>query len=358
MNCKSCRKQIPDESIYCLYCGKKQTTTPQKVHKRGNSTGSVYKLPNGKWRAVITLGYDVVDGKKKRRVKSKQGFSTKKEALDYLPILANGGESLDSKITFKELYDAWRPTHTAGKSTMACYAAACKHYKPLWYNKVVDIKTSALQACVSSQPGKRTQQNMKALATMLWREALKDDIVSKNYAQLIKVGGETQAPREPFTDEELKKLWACDAPNVDAVLIMCYTGFRIGELLALTDESFHDGEHPYFIGGGKTEAGRDRIVAVSPRIYPLVKARLGHGHLFTPTDPNNFRKYAYYPALEAAGVRALSPHSCRHTFATMLKKIDAPDADKLAFIGHTKMDMTLHYTHADVESAYRIAEKL
>ena len=69
------------------------------------------------------------------------------------------------------------------------------------------LKTAALQACLDACPkGRRTQENMKALGTMLFRYAMCDDVVSKNYAELLRVGGETQAGREPFTDEELEKI--------------------------------------------------------------------------------------------------------------------------------------------------------
>ena len=40
------------------------------------------------------------------------------------------------------------------------------------------------------------------------------------------------------------------------------------------------------------------------------------------------------------------------------EKIDAPDADKMAMIGHTSMEMTTHYTHTDLKSDVNIATQL
>ena len=44
VRCKKCRKDIPDESVYCLFCGTKQVKEKKKALKRANGTGTVYKL--------------------------------------------------------------------------------------------------------------------------------------------------------------------------------------------------------------------------------------------------------------------------------------------------------------------------
>ena len=41
MLCKKCRKEIPDGSIYCNYCGKKQETTKRKTRRRARGTGTI-----------------------------------------------------------------------------------------------------------------------------------------------------------------------------------------------------------------------------------------------------------------------------------------------------------------------------
>lgn len=38
-----CRQEIPDGSLYCPWCGRKQTRETKKRHRRTNGTGSVYK---------------------------------------------------------------------------------------------------------------------------------------------------------------------------------------------------------------------------------------------------------------------------------------------------------------------------
>ena len=55
-----------------------------------------------------------------------------------------------------------------------------------------------------------------------------------------------------------------------AVLILIHTGVRINELLKLKPSDMHLNER-YAIGGSKTDAGKERIIPISEKIYPLVE---------------------------------------------------------------------------------------
>ena len=120
MVCRKCRTALPDGSKYCLSCGAKQDIT-RRPRSRGNGTGSVYQLPSKTWIAVRICGwYTAEDGSIHRKTRSKSGFRTKKEALEYLPLLAvTPAQERSRHITYKELYDKWYPTHRAGESTLA-----------------------------------------------------------------------------------------------------------------------------------------------------------------------------------------------------------------------------------------------
>ena len=83
MVCRKCRTALPDGSKYCLSCGAKQDIT-RRPRSRGNGTGSVYQLPSKTWIAVRICGwYTAEDGSVRRKTRSKSGFRTKKEALEY-----------------------------------------------------------------------------------------------------------------------------------------------------------------------------------------------------------------------------------------------------------------------------------
>ena len=132
MQCRKCRADIPNESKFCLRCGAKQEIK-QNPKKRGNGQGSVFQRSNKSWIAIKTIGYEMgSDGKSRKITRSKSGFRTKKEALEYLPKI--GTEARARPVTFRQVYDAWEPTHRASKSTMDCYRAAVRYFR--WNIKI------------------------------------------------------------------------------------------------------------------------------------------------------------------------------------------------------------------------------
>lgn len=183
MKCRKCRGEIPDGSRFCMLCGVAQNIR-QNPKGRGNGQGSVYQLPNKKWIAVRTIGYEpAADGTMRRITRSKSGFRTKKEAVEYLPLV--GREDKTRPTTFIELYDAWEPTHRAGKSTMDCYRAAKKYFRPIWHQKLADITVDDLQECLDScGKGKRTQENMKALAGLIYKYAIPRNMAKSIWASI------------------------------------------------------------------------------------------------------------------------------------------------------------------------------
>ena len=91
MNCIKCGKTIQDASVFCNFCGKKQSAAPKKraTKTRGNGMGCAYRRPGQTtWTVEVVAGWRYPDDditKPKRPVrKTKGGFKTKKEALDYV----------------------------------------------------------------------------------------------------------------------------------------------------------------------------------------------------------------------------------------------------------------------------------
>lgn len=72
MKCFACSHPIPDDAIYCCYCGRKcPTAKPSPTHRRERNTGTVYKRPNGKYQVTVTIGWYIENGKRKRRTITK-----------------------------------------------------------------------------------------------------------------------------------------------------------------------------------------------------------------------------------------------------------------------------------------------
>lgn len=369
MLCRKCKNEIPDGSKFCNYCGIKQVYE-RSAKKRGNGEGTVYKGKNGKWIAEYTIGWDNADGKLCRVKRRKTGFPTKQDALAYIPNLKVEISKQDKDIKFKDLYKKWMDRHEekVTKSTINCYKSAYKYFSSLYYVEVAKIKTEHMQKCINECPhGKRTKENMKALGTSLFRYAMELDIVSKNYAEYLYLQKEEQTEKVAFSGEQLKLMWdnVDRIPNLKYVLVLCYTGMRLSEMLGALTRDYVPADG-YFVTGIKTDAGKNRVITISPKIRPFF-AEFGKGiHLFTELSAKKFRSEIYYPALQEIGLDPLNedgthintPHICRHTFATLMKNVPAPATDKQKLIGHSKFEMTAHYTHTDIESLKKITDNL
>lgn len=373
MLCRKCKKEIPDNSVFCNHCGAKQEVTKKKkgTRTRGNGEGTVYKRGDT-YEARIILGWWVDDNCVAHpHVKTKGGFKTKKEALEFIPELKKGNTNPDIDITFQKLYERWVLDHESkvGESTMKGYAASFKHFKPIWGHKFRTVTTDDMQECLNDgDKGRRTKELMKALASSLFKYAASRQIVSHNYAQYLYVGNEKKGTHPAFTAKQIEQIRkAAAAGDVRAIYTYCliYLGFRPNEMLSLQRDAYHKEEDvEYLVGGGKTEAGTDRIVPISPKIKPYIYELIlkSNPYIFPREDGKLmddkwFRDRYFYPLLADLLIQpmpdkehpaVLVPYSCRHTFTNFLKNVEGARKDKASLVGHTDYSFT--------EKAYQSAE--
>lgn len=338
------------------------------VKSRGNGQGCAIRIKANYWKAIAVVGYN--DGKPVRRTKS--GFKTKAEALAYIPTLKKEKQAKPS-IKLGEAIEKWLETLTVSQSTLWCYKAGLKLFDELKYVALNDLEIDDLQECLTgSEKGKRTRQNAKVALGLVYKWAIPRGYVEDNLnlAQYLKVGdGEGATHRPGFTDEQLKTIKKAihSLAGANLVYCHCYLGFRPSAFLQLKRSDYHaDGD--YFVGGIKTEAGIDRTVTVSPKIQPYVDELLATGseYVFTlngsPLSLAQYRKI-FYNVVETLGFQKegehiYTPHSCRHTFATLMKRVPGAEKDKLALIGHTDGAMLRYYQDVSLTDLRSITDAI
>lgn len=381
MLCIKCQKEIPDCSAYCNFCGTAQTKKPRK-RMRGNGDGGVYKMPNGKWRAVITVGFEVIDGKLHQIRKTKSGFEKKQDARDWIvnyspEIKERAADRHNSGITLRQLYEEWFPTHRAGASTMDNYKYGFRVFDEVADFPMEEQDIDDLQECLDScGKGRRTRENAKAALGLVYKYGIPRNCVPKdrNLAQYLIINADGEARGEGLNDLELGKIKkAAEAGDQMAQIIYChcYLGFRPTAFLELTKADYNP-EQKTLTGGIKTAAGRGRTVTISPKIQPYIDQlyqRPGD-YLFTSHGRKQHRKdysIPFYATLEKCGIHnptdedgrhRLTPHSCRHTFATLMKRVSGSDKDKLALIGHTSTDQLRYYQDVHLDDLRNITNAL
>lgn len=384
MICKKCKQEVPD-GPYCLRCGAKQAAAAKNTKSRGNGQGSVYRLPNGKYKAIRVQMYLDETGKSRRRTVSRT-FARKKDAVDALPLLDPSQRSAakvekKQRTTWKALYDLWLPTHRAGPDTLGNYKAAMKYFAPLYFERCGDIDVDDLQDCLDECPrGKATRRNMKTTAGLIYKYGIPRGYFPEklNLSEYLTVTGDEGAGGVGLPTDYLETIRKAvgSVPGADYVLAQCYLGFRPSEFLAL-DVSDYDRTRRCFVGGAKTSAGRGRTVTVSPKIQSIIDQRIGEratGQVFCAADGKTLDLKAYrqmfYDLLDALKLsnptfdvnghqkHTYTPHSCRHTFATLMKRVAGSDKDKLSLIGHASEEQLRYYQDVNLDDLRQITDKI
>ena len=347
----------------------------RKAAKRENGTGSVYKRKDLKRRpwvaaAPAELMRDDTAGKVLTQQMIIGRFATAQEAKDALDEYRRN-PTTKYNITLDELHSEWQEIayRSISKQTKDNYDACWQKLSPLYTSRFRDLRTAQLQAVIDTygSMSHSTLSKIKALLTQLYDYAMQNDIVTRNYAKFLVLPKQTKTKKDCFSDLELERIRqaAGTIPFADVILMMCYTGFRISEFLELTPFSY-DPALNALRGGKKTDAGRDRVVPVHHAIKPYLAAWMAKGGktiICTDTGESYttdmFRRRCYYPALEAIGIRRLSPHATRHTFATRLAAAGARTEDIQALAGHEDYEVTANtYIHQDIRTLQTAIEKL
>lgn len=315
--------------------------------RNANGVGTIVKL-SGKRRKPysvrITTGWK--DGKQVRKYLGY--YRTHSEAIIALADYHKNGYDIDmSKLTLGEVYDKWisRIEHKVTKNALNAHNMAKIRFGKMADVPITKIKTDQLQDWMDSIELKPSSKiRLKSTLNQVFNYAIQNGIITTNYVQYVEIDEKIEKTGKIFTDEEIQTLWDNkDDQTVRWILILIYTGMRIGELLQMTSSTMFLSSG-YMVGGLKTEAGKDRVIPIHDEIMPLVTEQLGRAKFLMRNSHGN--KLTYQTALrhfdavmEKFGWEH-KPHDTRKTAVSLMHQAGIPMETVRIIVGHSGKGVT------------------
>lgn len=322
-----------------------------------NGYGCVVKLSGNRRRPYEVRVNTHMDDRNYPKYDVLGRFTERDEALIALAEYNRSPYDIgNKKLTFKDIYDLWydykfvQSKRQYSQSSMNVTKATYKKCSRLHDKTFKDLRTIDLQLILDDYSLSHAyMEHIKNLFNQMYKYALEYDIVQKDYSKFCRITKEDDDEHGvPFTLEDIDKLWtaAGSVPYIDTILIMIYSGWRVGEFMNLEEINIDEG---YFKGGIKTKASKHRIVPIHSKIADMVKILCQNGWVTVTYSTYN---HEFTNALAAVGIdTSHTPHDCRHTFATLLNNAGANHVSVKRLLGHSSgSDITEKvYTHKDIE---------
>jgi len=335
-----------------------------------NGFGNVSKLPGNRrkpYRARVTVGWLADDtGKQHQQYKTIGYYASREEGLIALCNYHQNPAKPSPQLSFSKVYDLWSKEHYSkiSKSNERGYTSAFKLCEPLHDFTFSNIRLIHLQQIIDHlNKNYPVLRRIKILYSQLYKYAMQNDICEKDYSKYVDVSqyknrNPNAYKREPFSEEEIALLWEISPRDIRAsfILMMIYSGCRIGELLNLKKKDICL-EHRYFyIKHAKTSSGI-RYVPIADKVYPFWEKWYEKDdgiYLFSDQNQSPLKYHSFYGAFWKPLMAELKlehlPHDTRHTCITMLTMAQISDKIIRKIVGHKGQNVTeIVYTHFEIK---------
>lgn len=370
------------------------------MSRRARGEGAIYQRSDGRWEAVLQLGY--AKGKRKRWKRVAPTKKAAAEALARLQHQADAGLTIDTAgMTVGEWLAVWlrdEAAPTVRPRTLITYRRTVEaHLIPaLGHVGLRQLTPSHVRAYLT---GKRagglagaTVQNHHIVLRRALEIAYRYEYVEKNVARMVGAPRPERYEAKPLTrDEVVEFLEAARGHPLEALFVVAAsTGLRQAEVLGLTwpcvdleegfvrvDRTLARYDRAFHMDPPKTATSR-RAVAVPSQVVDMLRIcrlqqfeqRLKAPHwenewdlVFTsesgaPIGPRAVH-HEFVRLLDQAGVRRVRFHDLRHGAATFLLAQGVPMKVVQEVLGHAQMSMTADlYSHVVPELRRDAADRM
>lgn len=369
--------------------------------RRGHGEGSIYKAADGRWRAVVDLGWQL--GKRKRKYLSGKTRREVQEKLNAALRAKQRGLSIDTdeRLTVGSFLDRWleqvsKPA--VRTSTYDSYSDLIRlHLKPeLGSVRLAALTPQHIQGMLSRKLAAGLSpirvRYLRAMLRAALVQAVKWDMVPRNVADLVSGPRVPTAEIKPLTPEQARSMLAAVRDDrLEALYVLAIaTGLRQGELLGLrwqdvdperrtlqVSMALHRENGSYLLDEPKTPRSRRAIVLPRLAAEALIRHRKRQAEeralagptwrdwpLVFTTDrgaPLNSSSitHRFQSLLERAGLPRQRFHDLRHGTASLLLAQGVQPRAIMGTLGHSNIGMTMDtYSHMSPAMDLDVAERM
>lgn len=362
-----------------LYLANKKEKKPRK----SNGSGSFKKRADGSWEYQVCYDRDM-NGKVIRKSfygKTQAECRDKQKAYEIKNTIP-----IEKVLTVAEWSRRWLELYKKDKCSVNMYEQyehiVEKYIIPnIGYFKLATVKPAHIVEMMNKYTNKSDSFIKKIMLSLrsIFETAIDNDFCVKNPAKNVKAEGKKQEEKEFFNEKEvatIEKFCFEERSNIsDALITLLYTGLRREELLGLkwSDINFEEKtitlNRVIIIESGtpiiKDTLKNDyskRVIPILPPLDIILNEKERISEFVFPIQAGNFQSpngfsTTYKRLIKRINrtndknnqIRELSPHSCRHTFASHLSKNGVDIKIIQSLLGHADIAMTGNvYTHPTI----------
>jgi integrase len=359
--------------------------------RAANGAGSVWQRKDGRW--VAALYVDEADGRRRRQVfYGKDRAEVEARLVEARGRVEAGATMTPSQLTVAAYLKEWLDLIVAKRvraNTLAAYRFNADNYliPDLGSRRVRRLSAREVRLYLAELErrgvGARTIRYVHATLRAALEDGVREELLEKNVAKLVRAPSVPKVERHPFTVEELRLLFkATERHRLRAMfVVLALLGLRRSELLALhwSDVDLDGGalqvRHGLHRVGGRlqllsTKTARSRrTIPLPPMVVRELRAHRERqeeerlalaaswpdtGFVFTtpigtPIDPDNCTKIVQ-AAVKAAGLRHVRLHDFRHGVVSVLLGLGVPPRTVMEIAGHSGLEMTMNvYGHVTLD---------
>lgn len=357
------------------------------------------------WTYIVDMGIDPLTKKRRPQI-TKGSFKTKKEAQAAARIVElekqNGTLIKESHMPFEQFAHDWLKTYSRSGvkiSSVRAREKEMKHFISVWGPYPISRITKKMYEERILELNEKYSHNymdgIHACGRMIFKKAVSQGLIKINPTEDYRLPKKQQTVEELEKEEEdinflekeelahFLKLAQSDGLEMDHLVftVLSYTGLRIGELLALKWADFNAKQgtlritktlynptnnfEKYQLLTPKT-AGSKRTIEIDEMLVKMLKKHeikqketklknkpiyQDNGFIFARDDGHPQLRKVFETRLhrllkKAEITKNITPHSFRHTHASLMFEAGATIKEVMERLGHTDpKTTTVIYTH-------------